>query len=598
MLKQYPGKRLRDPKQCCKMLGLPGGFARILNSWGGVGWGGVGTVNVGVHVHTWYAAGTLLVCSCAHMVRCWYAAGVFMCTHGTLLVCHVQRCYAWGGVGWGLSTLVFMCTHGMLLVRCWCVHVYTWYAVGVSCAKVLRLGWGGVGTVNVGVHVYTWYAAGTLLVCSCVHMVRCWYAAGVFMCTHGTLLVRCWCVHVYTWYAVGVSCAKVLRLGWGGVGWGLSTLVFMCTHGTLLVRCWCVHVYTWYAAGTLLVCSCAHMVRCWCVMCKGFVVCRFLFLIGFNVFLLAMWLKNSAVFFLHSGGLCINQDVSWYASLGARRPLHQAIYSRKAFVTLSKPGCTDKKYKLNGSTCSPLLSAAARPSLPALLIDALIWPAKASHFWSPPTICILLPLVWKDPRIFFNARLAIFFNNKVCTGVYSDKECLACAWGRFNRWHAPCNPLLESLPTTCRLALVLEAIHGHTSSTVSGGPGALEDVLFRGKGNKSFLSLPRCVPSNNLPERTATEEAGFLRTAAGRFIRAFARAFAHAFSSLLSFFRFTAVRVESHSTIPSGSSVCKDMCICFHAQTKRTCRLTSATYSSDFPIMCTVASWGMRREAQ
>ena len=26
---------------------------------------------------------------------------VFMCTHGTLLVCHVQRCYAWGGVGWG-----------------------------------------------------------------------------------------------------------------------------------------------------------------------------------------------------------------------------------------------------------------------------------------------------------------------------------------------------------------------------------------------------------------------------------------------------------------------------------------------------------------
>ena len=22
---------------------------------------------------------------------------------------------------------------------------------------------------------------------------------------------------------------------WGGVGWGVSTLVFMCTHGTLLV---------------------------------------------------------------------------------------------------------------------------------------------------------------------------------------------------------------------------------------------------------------------------------------------------------------------------------------------------------------------------
>ena len=51
------------------MLGLPGGFARNFNMWGGVGWGGVGCVNVGVHVYTWYAA------------------GVLMCTHGTLLVC-------------------------------------------------------------------------------------------------------------------------------------------------------------------------------------------------------------------------------------------------------------------------------------------------------------------------------------------------------------------------------------------------------------------------------------------------------------------------------------------------------------------------------
>ena len=96
----------------------------------GVGWGGVGCVNVGVHVYTWYAA------------------GVLMCTHGT-----------WGGVGWG-----------------------------------------GVGCVNVGVHVYTWYAAGvlmcthgTLLVCSCVHMVR------------------CWCVHVYTWYAAGVFIVHMVR---------------------------------------------------------------------------------------------------------------------------------------------------------------------------------------------------------------------------------------------------------------------------------------------------------------------------------------------------------------------------------------------------
>ena len=154
-----------------------GGLPGILTC--GVGWGGVGCVNVGVHVYTWYAA-----------------AGVLMCTHGT-----------WGGVGWG----------GVGCVNVG-VHVYTWYAAGVLMCTHGTWGgvrWGGVGCVNVGVHVYTWYAAGvlmcthgTLLVCSCVHMVRCWcvdvytwYAAGVFMCTHGTLLV----CHVQTYHAIAVS---------------------------------------------------------------------------------------------------------------------------------------------------------------------------------------------------------------------------------------------------------------------------------------------------------------------------------------------------------------------------------------------------------
>ena len=55
--------------QLLQHVGSTGGFARNFNMWGGVGWGGVGCVNVGVHVYTWYAA------------------GVLMCTHGTLLVC-------------------------------------------------------------------------------------------------------------------------------------------------------------------------------------------------------------------------------------------------------------------------------------------------------------------------------------------------------------------------------------------------------------------------------------------------------------------------------------------------------------------------------
>lgn len=47
-----------------------------------------------------------------------------------ILTCGV----GWGGVGWGVSTLVFMCTHGTLLVCSLC----TWYAAGVSCANVSR----------------------------------------------------------------------------------------------------------------------------------------------------------------------------------------------------------------------------------------------------------------------------------------------------------------------------------------------------------------------------------------------------------------------------------------------------------------------------
>ena len=135
----------------------------------------------------------------------------------------------WGGVGWGVSTLVFMCTH----VRCWCVDVYTWY-----------VGWGGV--------CQRW--------CSCVHMVR------------------CWCVDVYTWY-----------VGWGGVCQRWCS----CVH---MVRFWCVDVYTWCAAGvfmcthgTLLVC---HVQTYHAIAVSCLIVHRFLILIGFNVFLLAMCLLS------------------------------------------------------------------------------------------------------------------------------------------------------------------------------------------------------------------------------------------------------------------------------------------------------------------
>ena len=69
-----------------------------------------------------------------------------MCTHGTLLVCHVGWRWGWGGdaitslefahmlyatprQGWYVN---FRCFY-VIMVRCWCVHVYTWYVAGVSC---------------------------------------------------------------------------------------------------------------------------------------------------------------------------------------------------------------------------------------------------------------------------------------------------------------------------------------------------------------------------------------------------------------------------------------------------------------------------------
>ena len=80
------------------MLGLPGGLARNFDMWGGVGLGwGCNHVS-GSCTHAGCYATATLVCELSvfyvNMVRCWcvpvytwYVAAVFMCTHGTLLVC-------------------------------------------------------------------------------------------------------------------------------------------------------------------------------------------------------------------------------------------------------------------------------------------------------------------------------------------------------------------------------------------------------------------------------------------------------------------------------------------------------------------------------
>ena len=103
------------------MLGLPGGLARKFNMWGG---GGVGVGmqsrfwklhtcwmlrhgNVGVWTSGFLCKhGTLLVCSCVHMVRCW------------CVMCRL-------GWGWGGDAILFLEVAHMLDAtprQRWCVN--------------------------------------------------------------------------------------------------------------------------------------------------------------------------------------------------------------------------------------------------------------------------------------------------------------------------------------------------------------------------------------------------------------------------------------------------------------------------------------------
>ena len=50
----------------------------------------------------------------------------------------------------------------VVLATCWV------YRGGLPGILTCGVGWGGVGCVNVGVHVYTWYAAGV----SCAKVLR------------------------------------------------------------------------------------------------------------------------------------------------------------------------------------------------------------------------------------------------------------------------------------------------------------------------------------------------------------------------------------------------------------------------------------------
>ena len=60
-------------------------------------------------------------------------------------------------------------------------------------------------------------------------------------------------------------------MGWGW-GWGGDAITFLEVAHMLYAtprQRWCVNFRLFLCNhGTLLVCSCVHMVRCWCVMCR------------------------------------------------------------------------------------------------------------------------------------------------------------------------------------------------------------------------------------------------------------------------------------------------------------------------------------------
>ena len=128
-----------------------------------------------------------------------------------------------------------------LFVPNFCTISATW------CLLVLIFFWHGGTVFAWSGHWRTQFCIA--FVSFCMVLLLLWNCKPGFHTEFCMQLATCW---VYRGGLPGILTCGVGwgGVGWGGVGWGVSTLVFMCTHGTLLV------------------CSCVHMVRSWCVMCK------------------------------------------------------------------------------------------------------------------------------------------------------------------------------------------------------------------------------------------------------------------------------------------------------------------------------------------
>ena len=139
----------------------------------GLGWGCNHVSGSCTHA-VCYATATL-VCESnfRFFMYSWYAAGVFMCTHGTLLVCHVQ---VGVGLGWGCNPVSGSCTHAVcyatatLVCELSVLYVFManrvkWIRCKLQVIVIFSARFGEknwrldmVKTFNDQLHLKTWYA--------------------------------------------------------------------------------------------------------------------------------------------------------------------------------------------------------------------------------------------------------------------------------------------------------------------------------------------------------------------------------------------------------------------------------------------------------
>ena len=124
----------------CNMLGLPGGFARNFNIWGGVGWGWYRSLQL----HTPGCYATDVPCTCTHLdatqLMFLALAHISMLRNWCSLHLHTSRCYAIDVsctcTHLGATQLMFLALAHISMLRSWCfLHVHTsgCYATDVPC---------------------------------------------------------------------------------------------------------------------------------------------------------------------------------------------------------------------------------------------------------------------------------------------------------------------------------------------------------------------------------------------------------------------------------------------------------------------------------